>query len=231
MPSQKSAKSPKSPKSPSLPPDSPGSPPPVKRSLVVRNIPNAITCITILCGFALMLSTSIPGVNPRLCILITLLGLVCDVLDGEAARRLRVKSSFGATFDQLADLTCFGIGPGIFVTRQVLDHHGTSDLSIGNILGLTAGYAYVTCSVFRIARELIVHKGARPLYFLGIPTNLASFFAVPLAATAPASIVTPFIIIFLSAMMVMPVPIPKGLGFVKVTDTEVTSSCSKRSLD
>ncbi|CAE8619988.1 unnamed protein product, partial [Polarella glacialis] len=82
----------------------------LERSVIVRNIPNAITCVTVGCGFLLMASTSIPGISPQVCVFATFLGLAADILDGQAARWLRVKSKFGATFDQLADLTCFGIG-------------------------------------------------------------------------------------------------------------------------
>jgi len=197
-----------------------------ERPLVIRMIPNAITCITVFCGFLLMVSTSVPGISPEVCVLATAAGLVADVLDGQAARVLRVKSAFGATFDQLADLTCFGIGPGIFYTRQALS--GTS-FSFSNFLVLVAGYAYVVCSVWRIARELIVHSGARPLYFVGIPTNLACCVMVPLAAWAPQASCVPFIVLSLSAMMVMRVQIPKGLGIVRVTESHVTSACNQRS--
>lgn len=202
---------------------------PSSRSMVIRNIPNAITCITVACGFLLMVSTSIPGVSPRVCVLATFLGLWTDVLDGTAARRLRVKSKFGGTFDQLADLTCFGIGPAIFFTRQQLSSASGADAfaNFGNIMTVLAGYAYMCCSTFRIARELIVHDGSRPLYFVGIPTNLACVFVVPLAAQFPGNPVLPFVVLALSAFMVMPVKIPKGLGLFTVTETEVTCGPSK----
>ena len=36
------------------------------------------------------------------------------------ARSLKASSKFGAAFDQLADLTCFGVGPAIFYIRHEL---------------------------------------------------------------------------------------------------------------
>eukprot|EP00747_Dinoflagellata_sp_TGD_P167064 gnl/TRDRNA2_/TRDRNA2_190875_c0_seq1.p1 gnl/TRDRNA2_/TRDRNA2_190875_c0~~gnl/TRDRNA2_/TRDRNA2_190875_c0_seq1.p1 ORF type:complete len:239 (-),score=38.08 gnl/TRDRNA2_/TRDRNA2_190875_c0_seq1:317-991(-) len=197
------------------------------KSFLIRNIPNAVTCVTVGCGFLLMVSTSIPGLSPDICVFATLCGLVADVLDGTLARKLQVKSKFGATFDQLADLTCFGIGPAIFFTRQQqLNRSEKGTFYI--LLSLAAGYAYMACSTFRIARELIVHKGVRPLYFVGIPTNLACVFVVPTAAQFPQNWFTPWLVLALSAMMVMPVKIPKGLGIFLVTDTEVTNGCKKR---
>ncbi|CAK0901306.1 unnamed protein product, partial [Prorocentrum cordatum] len=176
---------------------------------IIRNIPNAITCMTVLCGFCLMTSTTIPGMSPQACVLLTALGLVADVLDGQAARWLRVKSKFGATFDQMADLCCFGIGPAIFYTRQRL--LSMPDDTLSTVLTLTSGYAYMACSCYRIARELIVHDGTRPLYFVGIPTNLACCFVVPVAAFDPTGVYLPPLVYALSVLMVAPVNIPKGL--------------------
>eukprot|EP00405_Crypthecodinium_cohnii_P013573 CAMPEP_0206445004 /NCGR_PEP_ID=MMETSP0324_2-20121206/15238_1 /ASSEMBLY_ACC=CAM_ASM_000836 /TAXON_ID=2866 /ORGANISM="Crypthecodinium cohnii, Strain Seligo" /LENGTH=194 /DNA_ID=CAMNT_0053913113 /DNA_START=87 /DNA_END=668 /DNA_ORIENTATION=- len=181
------------------------------RSFFVRNIPNAITFVTVFSGFLLMVSTSVPGVSPKVCVFATAMGLCADVLDGQAARVLRVKSKFGATFDQLADLTCFGIGPAIFFVRQQQQAMGADAPWSMQILTCLAGYMYLACSVFRIARELIVHSGDRPLYFVGIPTNLACVFAVPASATFAGSTFLPFLIVILSGMMVMPYHIPKGL--------------------
>ena len=201
------------------------------RSFLIRNIPNAITCVTVACGFVLMVSTAIPGISPNVCVFATFLGLLADIADGTAARKLQVKSTFGACFDQLADLTCFGIGPGIFYTRQALSALSQPGVSFNTVMPLVAGYAYVACSTFRIARELIVHNNHRPLYFVGIPTNLACVFVVPCATIIPGHPFMPFLVLFLSALMVMPVEIPKGLGLFKVTDTEVTGTCGKRNAD
>mmetsp|Transcript_39642 Transcript_39642/g.118608 ORF Transcript_39642/g.118608 Transcript_39642/m.118608 type:complete len:222 (-) Transcript_39642:217-882(-) len=198
------------------------------RPFLIRNLPNAITCVTVACGFLLMASTSIPGISPQVCILATVCGLIADVADGQVARVLRVKSKFGATFDQLADLTCFGIGPAIFFTRQRLVALGSNASLFSSAMTVVAGYSYMACSTFRIARELIVHDGARPLYFVGIPTNLACCFSVPLSAQFPEHPLAPLIVLILSAMMVMPVKIPKGLGIFKVTDEKVTTVCSQR---
>merc|ERR1719433_937487 len=119
-----------------------------RRSLVIRNLPNAITCVTIACGFLLMVSATVPGISPQVCVLATALGLVADIADGTVARWLQCKSKFGATFDQLADLTCFGIGPAIFFTRQRQLALAGSDSLLSNLLTATAGYAYMGASTF-----------------------------------------------------------------------------------
>merc|ERR1739845_9560 len=83
----------------------------------------------------------------------------------------RAQSKFGSAFDQLADLTCFGIGPAIFFMRMQLD--GLDAWGWVQFMSLLAGYVYVVSSVARIARELVVHNISRPTFFVGIPTNLA----------------------------------------------------------
>ena len=42
------------------------------------------------------------GISPHVCVFATFLGLLADIADGTAARKLRVKSKFGASFDQLS---------------------------------------------------------------------------------------------------------------------------------
>merc|ERR1719491_505031 len=139
---------------------------------------------------------------------------------------LQCGSKFGATFDQLADLTCFGVGPAIFFTRQRQLAMPPDAALCSHVLTIAAGYCYMGCSVYRIARELIVHSGARPLYFVGIPTNLACVFSVPAAALMPGSVVLPWLIIVLSGMMVMPYRIPKGLWVFNVSEDKVQANCN-----
>eukprot|EP00913_Durusdinium_trenchii_P026151 g24533.t1 len=53
-------------------------------------------------------------------------------------------------FVRLADLTCFGIGPGIFYTRQALgaiSQHSSPAVSISTVMPLVAGYAYVRVGI------------------------------------------------------------------------------------
>ena len=184
-------------------------------NLIMRNLPNALTSITVLCGFYLIVAA--PTEVDRLrCVYAVMLGLVTDILDGLAARHLNVKSAFGASFDQLADLVCFGIGPGIFYTNVCsISLGGDGENAGSHWLILISGFGYVLCSVIRIARALIVHHGARPTHFIGIPTNLASFILVPVVGYCPTWRWLPLMVIVLSGLMVADVKIPKGLGIVK----------------
>merc|ERR1712217_759764 len=103
-----------------------------------------ITCCVIASGCSLMIGSSIPIVKPWHCIVAVCAGLVGDVLDGVAARKLKASSKFGAAFDQLADLTCFGIGPAIFLIRRQLD--GCAGFSVRELFCFFAGFTYMACS-------------------------------------------------------------------------------------
>ncbi len=191
------------------------------RGFLIDNASNSLTCVTVTCGFVLMMSTSLPGVSPPLCVFAVVLGLITDILDGMVARRLNTNSKFGATFDQLADLTCFGVGPGIFYTRQHLmavegwipERPGVTSQQL---LVILTGLVYVLCSVIRISRALVMSAGERPMYFVGIPTNLASAIMVPIVAFLPNLSVLPIIVVILSILMVSTLRIPKGLGIIDV---------------
>lgn len=201
-----------------LPSDKGASPVGSQRSYFVRNLPNAITFGTVLCGFFQMIAASDPNVPTWCCVLSLAVGLVCDILDGYVARKLNVKSKLGSSFDQLADLVCFGVGPGIFFTKTQLARapSGNGLFCYECLVPLIVGYAYVACSVFRIARELVVHNGDRPVYFVGIPTNFACIFVVLMSAMLPDSPALPFVVTFVSFMMVAPIKIPKGLWVIDV---------------
>jgi len=139
-----------------------------------------------------------------------IVGLVADIMDGIAARKLNAKSQFGAAFDQLADLTCFGVGPAVFYMRANLD--GKAGFNFYEIACLITGYMYVACSVARIARELVVTNMARPLFFVGIPTNLACPILVFSVAYSPRASWLPLLAIVLSILMISNLSIPKDLS-------------------
>jgi CDP-diacylglycerol--serine O-phosphatidyltransferase len=190
-------------------------PQPVKRDL--RNpifpqgpvykaqVPNLVTCIVIVCGCSLMASTSIPGFTPELSLVAAAVGLVADMLDGFLARSLNATSKFGSAFDQLADLTCFGIGPAVFFIRHQMQQGLT-------LSALIPGYMYMVCAAARIARELVVHNIGKPTFFVGIPTNLACPILLSAVYALPHAWWLPLLVVVLSALMVMPIKIPKDLG-------------------
>merc|ERR1712187_82019 len=182
-------------------------------------VPNFITCIVIASGCALMVGSSIPILRPQYCIAAVFIGLLADVLDGLAARKLKATSKFGSAFDQLADLTCFGIGPAVFFIRAQLD--GRAGFSVRELVCLFAGFTYMACSAARIARELVVHQMGRPMYFVGIPTNLASPVVVISVFLYPHAWCLPVVILILSCLLVSNTRVPKDLGLSQLVGRDL----------
>lgn len=168
-------------------------------------LPNLVTCVVIACGCTLMASNSIPGFAPEVSLIAAAIGLAADMLDGFLARSLNAACKFGSAFDQLADLTCFGVGPAIFFIRHQMEQGP-------NYTALIVGYIYMVCAAGRIARELVVHNIGKPSFFVGIPTNLACPLLLLAVYLLPHAWWLPILVCLLSALMVMPVRIPKDLG-------------------
>jgi len=164
-------------------------------------IPNLVTCIVILSGCILMTFASVLGLKPWAGVVVVFIGLLADILDGMTARKLKVGTKFGSFFDELADLTAFGIGPAVYFMRHGIDNGGSF------LATRVVGYLYMLASVYRISRELVVHRGQRPLFFVGITTNMASLILTVLVFLFDSLAISawlPIPVFLLSVLMVVP---------------------------
>lgn len=95
-----------------------------------RYIPNAVTCLNLLCG-CLALTFIFRG---ELVMGAYLVGVaaVADFFDGLLARALRVSSPIGKDLDSLADMVSFGIVPGAIVFK-LLQVATASQIWIGGV--------------------------------------------------------------------------------------------------
>ena len=78
-----------------------------------RNLPNAVTCLNLLCGCLAL--TQIFSSDPHGLVYgayFVGLAAVADFFDGLLARALRVSSAIGKDLDSLADMVSFGVVPG-----------------------------------------------------------------------------------------------------------------------
>jgi len=131
--------------------------------MLKRSIPNAVTCLNLLCG-CLALTFIFAG---RLDVGAYFVGAaaVADFFDGLLARALRVSSAIGKDLDSLADMVSFGVVPGaIFfqlLTRAV------------PLAGLPAWLAYAgfIVSIFSALRLAKFNNDTRQTTsFIGLPT-------------------------------------------------------------
>jgi CDP-diacylglycerol--serine O-phosphatidyltransferase len=100
-----------------------------------------------------------------------------DKLDGFAARMLRASSAFGAQFDSLADLTAFGIAPGLLVYfyTQSLD---PSWFAAHRPLMVVAACFYMLAAAVRLARFNAVDSTTLVDFFQGLPSPFAGGIVV-----------------------------------------------------
>ncbi|MEI6845772.1 MAG: CDP-diacylglycerol--serine O-phosphatidyltransferase [Candidatus Firestonebacteria bacterium] len=134
-------------------------------------IPNLITSGNLVCGFlaiifavtdALKLTSYNDFINPFvLSSWLVLAAMIFDLLDGIVARMTKTDSQFGKELDSLADLTSFGIAPGVILYLSVLRHLGK--------IGVLIAAVYAVCAALRLARfNTIVKQDLKN--FTGLPT-------------------------------------------------------------
>ena len=83
-----------------------------------RHLPNAVTCLNLLCGCLAL--TSIFAGHLETGAWFVAAAAVADFADGLLARALRVSSAIGKDLDSLADMVSFGVVPGAILFKLLL---------------------------------------------------------------------------------------------------------------
>ncbi len=144
-----------------------------------RHIPNAVTCLNLLCG-CLALTFIFRG---ELVMGAYLVGVaaVADFFDGLLARALRVSSPIGKDLDSLADMVSFGVVPGAIMQNlmgQAIDATAGIDRpGWHSIVGPAAWLYYVALffpfliTIFSALRLAKFNNDTRQTTsFIGLPT-------------------------------------------------------------
>jgi CDP-diacylglycerol--serine O-phosphatidyltransferase len=186
-------------------------------------LPNLMTAGNLFCGFLAITriveaDLAAPYDNIRQALFFILLACIFDLLDGRVARMGGHESPFGREFDSLADVVSFGVAPAFLVHRIVLKDVFVNHTQVGWFIAAM----YLICGALRLARfNCLAVMPNRPASddFTGFP--------IPAAAGVVASLtlflmwinettflggnwryVMPFILVFLSLMMVSEVRYP-----------------------
>ncbi len=166
-------------------------PPRLIRPRLIGVLPTLLTLANAACGFGaitfaaklgpadLTVATrdSLFAANPSLvAALLVYLGMLFDMLDGTAARRLKQTSELGAQLDSLCDAITFGVAPAFlmlqFVTRELSAMEG---LSFHPRLLWTIGALYVLCAILRLARfNVETEEDDTHEEFSGLPSPAAA---------------------------------------------------------
>ena len=139
--------------------------------MIIRSIPNFLTCCNLLCGcigIVQVFSGSLFNAS-----ILIIIAAIFDFLDGFAARLLRASSPIGKDLDSLADVVTFGVLPGLIVFKLINSNVFTSSF------GVYLPYIALLIPVFSALRLAKFNNDPRQSdEFIGLPTPAnAIFFA------------------------------------------------------
>ncbi|WP_201986185.1 CDP-alcohol phosphatidyltransferase family protein [Hymenobacter rubidus] len=129
-----------------------------------RHLPNAVTCLNLLCG-CLALTNIFAGRLEAGAWLVAA-AAAADFADGLLARALRVSSAIGKDLDSLADMVSFGVVPGAIIFKLLTTNEA---LATGNWQWLP--YFGFLVSIFSALRLAKFNNDTRQTTsFIGLPT-------------------------------------------------------------
>lgn len=136
-----------------------------------NNIPNAITCMNLVCGSLAIIAAfhcydavlgTMLGYHLAYCLIIA--AAVADFFDGFSARLLGAVSGIGKELDSLSDLVSFGLAPAMILYNMLEMAHPGSALNFAALLIAVAG-------ALRLARFNVDTNQATTFTGLPIPAN------------------------------------------------------------
>lgn len=156
-------------------------------------IPSIFTLMNLCCGFSAILMDDL-----HMSSIMLLLGMFFDVIDGLAARILKVQSRLGAELDSFADLVSFGLAPAYLYTQLV-----PSDRWFFYI----PAFFILIGSTLRLA---LFNLRPSTTHFIGLPTPASAFFIIGIfigvefgSEFVQSAIETPSVYILIPAVLMM----------------------------
>ncbi len=183
---------------------------------IKNHLPNSLTLLNLFCGccgIVACLYDQYQAVPVFIGI-----ALLADFLDGFVARALKVKSDLGAQLDSLADMTTFGVLPGMMLF--VLIRQAYTDIACTGYQGKYFPYIGFVYSIFACLRLAKFNIDTRQtVNFIGLNTPSGAMFVLGLYANLKFQV---FQIPFLysnTALLIIAV----GLAFMLVSELEIFS--------
>jgi CDP-diacylglycerol---serine O-phosphatidyltransferase len=127
-------------------------------------LPNLFTTAALFAGFYAI----VQAMNQRFehAAVAIFIAMVLDGLDGRVARLTHTQSAFGAEYDSLSDMVCFGAAPALVMYEWALK-------SLGR-LGWIAAFVYCAGAALRLARFNTNLGVVDKRYFQGLPSPAAA---------------------------------------------------------
>ncbi|MGD0465138.1 MAG: CDP-diacylglycerol--serine O-phosphatidyltransferase [Gammaproteobacteria bacterium] len=127
--------------------------------------PNIITTAGLFAGFYAIVAAM--KANFELACMALFAAAVLDNLDGRVARLTGTQSAFGAQYDSLSDMVCFGMTPALMAYSWGLQYLGK--------IGWLVAFMYVAATGLRLARfNLSENQNSDKKFFIGLPCTSAA---------------------------------------------------------
>ena len=181
---------------------------------MIKQIPNIITSLNLLCGcVAIMFAVSGDLVSASF---FAFAGIFLDFFDGLAARVLNAQSQVGLQLDSLADVVTSGVLPGIVMVQLLSEALTGTSLDITAIFSSTSnntsiesylpfiGLLIAVASGYRLAKFNIDTRQTTSFIGLPVPANTLLILSLPLIISFQASqqitevILTPWFLIIIT---------------------------------
>ena len=141
-------------------------------NIIVRNIPNSITCCNLISGCIATYNAFLGDI--RMALLWIIVGAVFDFFDGMSARLLKVSSPIGKELDSLADDITFGFAPSAIIFYELSIMEYPSELLMLKPYLPYFAFVMAAYSALRLAKFNLDER--QSLRFIGLPTPANALF-------------------------------------------------------
>lgn len=158
----------------------------------MKHLPNLLTLANLFCGciaiaFILNSQPFLSGFNGMeywvigteqayLGAIFIGIAAICDLLDGLAARALKVFSPIGKDLDSLADIVSFGVAPGMILFKMLWASYMTDPNALDvDMLAMAPAFLIPCFAALRLARYNIT-ANVQKSHFIGMPSPAAGLF-------------------------------------------------------
>ena len=142
-----------------------------KRRKGIYLLPNLFTTVGLFAGFYAIVAAM--GDNFELAAIAIYVGFFMDGIDGRVARLTNTQSEFGAQYDSLSDMVCFGLAPSLVMYEWAL-RDAVAWGWLWAKLGWLAAFVYTAGTALRLARFNAQLDHADTRYFHGLPSPSAA---------------------------------------------------------
>ncbi len=117
-------------------------------------LPNMITAFGLACGLFVIFKINMlqPGAGDyevvHTSVLLLLVAVLADFMDGALARAFHAESEFGVVFDSLADAVSFGVAPSVLLLKTLSLEQGT----LISFFAASGAMVFSLCGVLRLVR-------------------------------------------------------------------------------